>query len=232
MIAVTSPYLWYTTRATGVVALLLFTASMVLGVLTTTRVQSATVPRFAVSELHRRISLLAVVFLGIHIASTAVDSFVPIGWWPVLVPFTSAYQPLWVGLGTVAFDLLIAVTLTSLVRRRLGAGTWRAVHWLAYLSWPLAMAHAAGVGTDMRFTWLDALVALCAAAVLAAVAWRLYAHPHPEGHRTAVPESAQRVIGRDPALAPPERALGPGRPGPVTANGRPVAGTGVRSRRP
>lgn len=227
MLAVTSPYLWYTTRATGVVSLLLFTASMVLGILTTTRVQSAGVPRFAVSDLHRRISIVAVAFLGLHIVTTALDSFVPIGWWPVLVPFSSSYKPLYVGLGAAAFDLLMAVTVTSMLRRRMSAGSWRAVHWLVYLSWPLAVAHAVGVGTDLRFAWLDLVVAGCIVSVLVALAWRLYAHPHPDGHLTAVPASASRVIGRDAPLAPP---VGPRRAAttaaPAPSGVRPIASSG------
>jgi predicted ferric reductase len=215
MLALTSPYLWYTTRATGVVTLILLSASMVLGILTTTRVQSATFPRFAVSELHRRVTLVAMVFLAVHIVSTAVDSFVPIGWLPVVVPFISAYKPLWVGLGAVAFDTLLAVMVTSLLRRHISAPAWRAVHWLAYLSWPVAVAHGIGVGTDIRFGWLDVVVALCIASVLAAAGWRLYADPHLGGHRTAVPESANRVVGRQPPLAGP----------PAPAAGRPVAST-------
>ena len=201
MLAVTSPYLWYTTRATGVVSLVLLSASMVLGILTTTRVQSPRMPRFAVSELHRRVTLVAVVFLGLHIVSTAVDSFVPIGWLPVIVPFISHYKPFWVGLGAVAFDTLLAVMVTSLLRRHISAPAWRAVHWLAYLSWPVAVAHAIGVGTDIRFSWLDAVVAVCIASVLVAAGWRLYADPHLGGQRTAVPESASRIIGRRPPRA-------------------------------
>jgi len=203
VLAVTSPLLWYTTRATGLMSLVLLTGSVVLGILTTTRVGGDGLPRFAVTELHRRISLLAMVFVAVHIVTTAVDSFVPIGWLPALVPFSSSYQPLWVGLGTVAFDLLVAVTVTSLLRRHISPGAWRAVHWLAYLSWPVAVAHGVGIGTDIAFAWAEVLVAGCIVAVLAAVAWRLWAHPHRGGHRTAGPGGAVPSPTRQPAGARP-----------------------------
>jgi len=197
VLAATSPFIWYTTRATGTVALVLLTATMVLGILTTTRAGSDGLPRFAVADLHRRISLIALVFLGLHILTAVADTYVPIGWWSVVVPFTSVYKPLWVGLGTVAFDLLLAVAVTSMLRGVFSARAWRAVHWLAYACWPVAVAHGIGVGTDLRFGWMQALVALCIVSVLVALGWRVWAHPYRGGHRTAVPR------GRGPGATTP-----------------------------
>ena len=117
MIALTSPLVWYSTRATGTVALVLLTAAMVLGILTAVRAGSTALPRFAVSDLHRRVSLVAGIFVLLHVATAVVDTFVPLGWPSLVVPFTSHYRPFWVGTGTIAFDLLVAVTATSLLRR-------------------------------------------------------------------------------------------------------------------
>ena len=196
MLAVTSPLVWYATRATGTVALVLLTAAVVLGILTTTRTATSAVPKFAVSELHRRVSLLAMAFLGIHILTAVVDTYVPIGLMAAVVPFTSDYSRFWVGLGAIAFDLLLAVLATSLLRQRISAHAFRAVHWLVYLSWPVAIAHGIGVGTDLRFGWMQILVAVCLVAVLAAVAWRIRAHPYRGGHRTAVPPPASGQVHR------------------------------------
>ena len=143
-----STALWYATRATGLMALVLLTLTMVLGITTTTRARARHWPGFAQQELHRRISILSVVFLGIHVLTSVLDTFVSISWAAVFVPFTSRYQGLWVGVGAVALDLMIAVFVTSLLRERMRPATWRAVHWLAYLSWPVAMAHTFGMGTD------------------------------------------------------------------------------------
>lgn len=167
--------LWYLTRATGAVALLLLTGSVVLGILGAVRFGSPRWPRFLTAGLHRNLSLLVLALLAVHILTAVLDSFAPIALKDAVVPFVSAYRPFWLGLGAFAFDLLLALTATSLLRRRLGYRTWRAVHWLAYASWPLALVHALGTGTDAKLTWLLALAVVCLAAVLAALWWRLAA---------------------------------------------------------
>ncbi len=174
MTAVTSSqWLWYTTRATGVVALVLLSSSVVLGILTSLRLGTRTWPRFTIQDLHRRVSLLAVVFVGLHVVTTVSDAFAPIGWLSVVVPFASPYRRLWLGLGTVAVDLLLAVSISSMLRQRINSRTWRALHWLAYASWPLAVVHGLGTGTDPHLRWASAVVAGCVLAVLAALGWRL-----------------------------------------------------------
>jgi DMSO/TMAO reductase YedYZ heme-binding membrane subunit len=169
----TSQWLWYSTRATGLVALVLLTASVVIGVLTSVRFGTRSWPRFTFQDLHRRISLLAMVFVGLHVITTVSDSFAPIGWISVVVPFTSPYRRLWLSLGTISVDLLLAVTISSLLRQRINPRTWRALHWLAYASWPLAVVHGLGTGTDPHLGWVLVLVVGCVAAVLAVVVWRL-----------------------------------------------------------
>ena len=177
-------WLWYATRASGLVALVLLTMTMVLGMTTTTRTRARNWPGFAHQELHRRISMLAVVFLGIHVLTSVLDTFVDIGWVAIVIPFTSSYGRFWVGVGAVSLDLMIAVFVSSLLRARMRPGTWRAVHWLAYLSWPVALAHTFGMGTDAGEGWVMALGGLCVAAVAAALAWRL---------RTVTRQSTARV---------------------------------------
>lgn len=178
MIATSSHLLWYTTRATGVVALVLLTGTVVLGVLTSVRFGTAQWPRFALQDIHRRVSLLAMVFIAFHVVTTVSDSYAPIGWLSVLVPFTSPYRRLWLGLGTVALDLLLAVAVTSLLRRRINHRVWRGIHWLSYASWPVALMHGLGTGTDPHLGWMGLLTVICVAAVLAAIGWRLVSGWH------------------------------------------------------
>jgi len=182
---VSSTSLWYATRATGLVALVLFTLTMVLGLTTTTRARARRWPGFAQQELHRRISMIAVVFLGLHVVTSVLDTYVNISWAAIVIPFTSSYGRLWVGVGAVALDLMLAVFVTSLLRARMRPGTWRAVHWLAYLSWPVALAHTFGMGTDAREGWVIVLGVACVAAVAAALAWRLRVASHQVSVRTA-----------------------------------------------
>jgi len=172
---VNSTYLWYATRASGIVSLILLTLTMVLGLKTTSRARSRNWPGFAQQEIHRRISILAVVFLAIHVLTSVLDTYVRIGWFAIVVPFTSPYGRFWVGLGTIALDLMVAVFVSSLLRAHLKPGTWRGIHWLAYASWPVALAHTFGMGTDSREEWVIALGALCVLSVGVALAWRLRA---------------------------------------------------------
>lgn len=171
--AAPSPY-WFVTRATGVVALVLLTGAAALGVAGVRRIQLANA-RFVLDELHRSVSLLAVAFVGVHVATTLLDGFAPIGIIDVIVPFRSAYRPIWLGLGTVGFDLAAAVTVTSLLRDRVGYRAWRAIHWLAYLSWPLALVHSYGTGSDPKAHWMLLLTGLCVVVMLTAVVARVTA---------------------------------------------------------
>jgi methionine sulfoxide reductase heme-binding subunit len=166
--------LWYLTRGTGTVALVLLTAVLVLGVLARGGRALPACPRFVTPALHRNLSLLAVFFLAIHILTAVADPYAPIRLVDAVVPFVSAYRSIWVGLGALAFDLLLALIGTSLVRERIGQRTWRVVHWAAYASWPVAVAHGLGTGTDASSTWLLALSVGSGIGVLGAVLWRIF----------------------------------------------------------
>lgn len=165
--------LWYASRATGVVSLGLLTAVVLLGILVNRGGRLPGLPRFAVTGLHRNLSLLSVMFLVVHVASVIVDPYVTIGWAQAILPWGSGYQPLWVGMGTVALDLILALVLTSLVRLRMKQRTWRAVHWLAYAAWPVALVHGIGAGTDLRSGWMLWATIAMAGAVGLAAGWRL-----------------------------------------------------------
>ncbi len=164
---------WYLTRSTGVVALILLTMTIALGVADVKRLSTERWPRFVMDSLHRNVSLLAVLFLLIHILTSVLDGFAHISLLDAVMPFVGSYRPFWLGLGAVAFDLLLAVTLTSVLRRQMGYGTWRATHWLAYACWPIALLHGLGTGSDVKSSWLLALSIGCLAIVLVAVSIRI-----------------------------------------------------------
>jgi DMSO/TMAO reductase YedYZ heme-binding membrane subunit len=160
-------------------------------------------PRLAGVALHRSLSLLALAFLAVHIITAVIDSYVDISPLATVVPFSSNFEPLWVGLGTVAVDLLLAVTVTSLLRARLGWRIWRTVHWLAYACWPVAVLHGItmGSGTGHPMTgWILWLTIGCVVAVAAAIAWRIAA-----GRRTLTPAD---ILAAAPAAAPEPVARG------------------------
>jgi predicted ferric reductase len=186
LVVTASTPLWYLTRATGLVALVLLTASMALGLLSSVRYERPGWPRFLTAGLHRNTSLLALVFTGIHIITTLADSYVPIHVQDVVIPFISAYRPLWLGFGTVAFDLLVALIVTSLLRTRMSYQTWRLVHWGSYLCWPVAVVHGLGTGSDTPVHWVLALTVACVAVIAGLVGWRLrYGWPSHAGARVA-----------------------------------------------
>ena len=191
------PWMWLVSRGSGLVLLLLFTAVFVLGISTRLGSSSKSMPRFAVAELHRTLALFAVAMLILHVATAILDPYVSIGWWATILPFTSHYRPLALGLGTLAVDLGAAVLLTSLARRRLGHRLWRVVHWLAYLAWPLAFMHSVSAGGDMGIWWVAALVWGAAGAVAVAVGARVLAAVRGDGvSRRSIPAPpAQRCLG-------------------------------------
>ncbi|MGH2879270.1 MAG: ferric reductase-like transmembrane domain-containing protein [Solirubrobacteraceae bacterium] len=175
---------WYLTRSTGWVSLLLLTATMALGVLDVNRWSSEKWPRFALDSLHRTVSLLVLAFIGVHVLTAVLDSFAPIGVLDVLVPFVGSYRPIWLGLGAVALDLLLALAITSLLRQRVGHRAWRIVHWLAYACWPIALIHALGTGSDIKGGLSLALTTTCVLVVIAAVGVRaLHGWPARRGVR-------------------------------------------------
>jgi methionine sulfoxide reductase heme-binding subunit len=165
--------LWYLARGTGVVTLVMLTVVLALGIATRSGRPVLGLPRFAVAIVHRNASLLAVLLLGIHLGTLLLDPYAQLKLVNLVLPFTSSYRPVWVGLGALGLDLIVALVLTSLLRHRLGLRAWRAVHWLAYVCWPIALAHGLGAGTDRGTWWLWTIAVGCAAVVVAALAARL-----------------------------------------------------------
>lgn len=166
--------LWYATRSSGLAAFVLLTLSVVLGVLTTQRIATGWWPRFASQSLHRNVSLLAVVLLVTHVLTTLLDNYVAISWWAGVIPFASTYDRVWIGLGTLALDLILVVTMSSLIRLAVGHRWWRLLHWLSYAAWPLALTHYISSGTDALAPWSLAIAAVSTVAVLAAVFVRIF----------------------------------------------------------
>lgn len=164
---------WFASRATGVISLILFSLVAILGILINRQGRLPGLPRFAVTGLHRNLSLLTVAFLGMHIVTAIVDGYAHIPWLSTLVPFTSGYERFWIGLGTMAVDLFAAVIVTSLLRDRLRPAVWRAVHWLSYVSYPVIVVHSMGAYKDLRSGWLLALTMATVFAVVTAIGYRI-----------------------------------------------------------
>jgi sulfoxide reductase heme-binding subunit YedZ len=172
---VSDSVLWYTTRGAGAVTLILLTCVVVLGILSTLRLQSEVWPRFLTTSLHRNLALMTIVFLALHVVTAVVDPFTNLGWAAALIPFSSYCRTFWLGLGVISFELLLAIVMTSVLRGYIGHRTWRAVHWLTYAAWPVGVLHGLGTGTDTWSAWMLAITAGCVAAVGIAIVLRLTA---------------------------------------------------------
>ena len=170
---ITGTAFWFASRATGVISLILFSLVAMLGILVNRQGRLPGLPRFAVTGLHRNLSLLTVAFLGTHIVTAIVDGYAHIPWLSTVVPFTSGYERFWIGLGAVAIDLFAALIVTSLLRDRLRPSVWRAIHWLAYVCYPVVVAHSIGAYKDLQSGWLLALTLATVFAVITAIGYRV-----------------------------------------------------------
>lgn len=201
MLALTSPYLWYTTRVTGMVTLVLFTLVIILGTLVANRVGGKKIGRFELNELHRSITMVAMAFLVIHILTTLLDSYVATGWLSPILPFLSHYRRVGVALGAVAFDLMIAVWVSSLLKVRVKNQSWRFIHWFSWLAFASAVIHAYMTGTDAKDGVGLALVAACTLGVLVSALWRFFARPARAAGRTALSPLAAATASGEASAA-------------------------------
>lgn len=181
--------LWFVSRGSGIVSLMLLTGVTVLGLMSVVRWGRPWWPRFLTADLHSNLALLSVVFVFVHVVSAILDPFATLGISAATIPFASTYRPLWVGLGVISVYLFLATVVTSMLRERIGQRTWRLVHWVAYAGWPLALLHGIGSGSDLGAPWMLVIQAGCAAAVSAALLWRIAA-AHDERARMRVAVAA------------------------------------------
>jgi methionine sulfoxide reductase heme-binding subunit len=164
--------LWFATRGAGAVSLLMLTASVCFGLVTVARFQHAEWPRFLNYEMHRRLSLLSIVFLTVHVLAAVFDPFTKLGFGAALVPLASTYRPIPIAIGVISMYLFIALIVTSVLRQHIDARAWRAVHWASYAMWPMAVLHSVTAGTDAFAVWMLAIDAVCVSLVVLCLAWR------------------------------------------------------------
>ncbi|HMK10186.1 MAG TPA: ferric reductase-like transmembrane domain-containing protein [Acidimicrobiales bacterium] len=158
---------WYAARAGGLVAWVLLTASVLWGLVLSTKLRPPRVRPAWTLDLHRYLGGLATIFVGVHVLSIVLDSYTHFGVTAVLVPFASTWHPVAVAWGVVALYGLLAVELTSLARRSLPQRVWRRVHVLAFPLWAFTTVHFLSAGTDAhtkaaRFAVIAATGCVCA----------------------------------------------------------------------
>ena len=169
----TSPVDWYAARAAGIVAYLILTVVVLVGLALSGQLRLPHWPKFALTDVHRFGGLLVGVFVSMHIATIALDSYTPFSLTQLLVPFSSHYRPLWTALGIVAAELLAALAVTNTMRAKVPYRWWRRIHILNFAVWGAATVHGIGAGTDTPSTWMTLVYVVSVSRVLTALAWRL-----------------------------------------------------------
>jgi len=183
--------LWDLSRATGLVATCVFAGSIVLGILARSGRAVPGLGRFGVSQLHRTLALTGVGLIAVHVTTLLFDPYAQLKLVDVVFPFVGTYRPFWLGLGTLAVDLVAVVVVVALLRHRVGPRLFRVTHWAVYVLFPLAVLHGLGTGTDAGKGWSQAIVGGAVATVVAAVLWRTTEHFSERGY-DRVPRQMQR----------------------------------------
>ena len=164
---------WFVSRASGLVAFLLLTGSVLFGLLMSTRASDGVLPRPAVFAVHQFTSVLTLSLLALHAASLLFDGFLHFTPLSLLVPFVGPYRPLWVGLGVAGAWSTAIVTGSFWARRRLGQRSWRRLHYLSFFAWTASLVHGFAAGTDTQLAPVLWMYVLCAGAVASLVAYRI-----------------------------------------------------------
>ena len=190
---------WYVARAGGILAYVLLSGSVILGLLLSARAKLPKWPRFALEDIHRFVGLLAGTFIAIHVGALLVDSYMPFSLANILVPGTAPYRPVSVAFGVIAAELLVALALTNRYRKALSHRFWRRAHYLNFAVWLLALVHGIAAGSDRATVWMLALYIGTASVIAGLTAGRFAATL--TGWTSAQPSrpSSQRgVLRRDP----------------------------------
>jgi sulfoxide reductase heme-binding subunit YedZ len=215
-----NPLDWYAARAAGIVAYLLLSFVVVLGTTMARKAAMQRWPQFALEEVHRFAGLLVGAFVAIHVLTIAIDSWLPFSVASIAIPLLSRYRAVWVALGIVAAELLVALAVTNHYRRRLPYRFWRRAHYLNFVVWTAATLHGVGSGTDRSSPWLLAVYSLAVAAVVIAVTVRLLRR-----HATLLRPAGAAAAALAAVALILVLALGPLRFQPKPWNARTFAGT-------
>jgi sulfoxide reductase heme-binding subunit YedZ len=176
-----SPIDWYAARAGGAVAYVLLSANVALGLLMSGKKQFDRWPRFALEDVHRFLGLLGGSFLVLHIGAVAIDAYLPFSLAALIVPLVASYRPIWIALGVVAAELLLALAFTNHYRdSQLSYRFWRRAHFVNFAVWIAATLHGLGSGTDRSTTWLLSIEAAAAGTVSALIVWRVLRRLRPD----------------------------------------------------
>jgi sulfoxide reductase heme-binding subunit YedZ len=166
------PTIWLIARASGLVAYVLLTTSVLAGIILKSRPFGRHLRGITAMEIHRTLSFLGLAAIGLHGTALVLDQAVHIKLADLLIPGLAPYRPLWTGMGVVAAELMVALIVSFPLRKVFGFKAWRKLHWVSYGTFVLAAAHGIKAGTDTGRAWTDALYIGSLGLVAAAITWR------------------------------------------------------------
>ena len=162
---------WLVSRASGIVALVLISLSVLLGLAMAARMVKGS-RRRSVLKLHEHLTVAALAAIAGHGLALLGDTWLRPGVRGIAIPFAIGYRPVWTGLGIIAGYLAVLLGPSYYLRRRIGARLWRRMHRAIVLVWVLSAVHALGAGSDAGTLWLRAIVALPAIPIIYALTLR------------------------------------------------------------
>ena len=191
---------WYSVRALGFLAYLVLAASVLYGLLLSTKILDAIAHRPVSFALHKDLAIVAMVLTGLHMTILLGDSSFPFTPRAILVPFASPFAPVWVGIGQLTFYSMIVVTASFYVRRQIGQRAWRILHYVTFLSFIGATAHGIASGSDTGSAWARWIYLVPTAGALFLLVYRIV---------LSVATRISRHGAPAPAPLPGVRVLGP-----------------------
>lgn len=165
---------WFMARAGGLVGYLVLWLSVMGGLILSTKVTDGVIPASIAYGLHEFLSLGSVLFVSLHALVLLGDSYIGFNIFHLAVPFSAPYKPLWTGLGTLAFYLIIALTGSFYLRKQIGQKLWRSLHYLTFLAYVLGLVHGLMAGTDSALTVIKLMYLLTGFSVLFLAYYRLF----------------------------------------------------------
>jgi sulfoxide reductase heme-binding subunit YedZ len=164
---------WLASRASGLVALALITASVLLGLLMASKSLRRPMLNPILATMHEHLALAGLVAIAVHGITLLGDSWLHPGVSGISIPFVMEFKPVWTGLGIVSGYLAAILGLSFYFRRRIGAKRWRSMHRATILVYALAVAHTLGAGSDASEAWVRFPLLASAAAVFFLLVLRL-----------------------------------------------------------
>lgn len=190
--------MWYITRSAGILAYLLLWLSTAWGLLVPSKLLEPVLHGNFTYDFHQFISLLSLGFLGLHIFILTADRYLPFTLGEILIPFSAPYRPVWVGIGVIAFYLILLVTITFYLRKRIGMKAFRLIHTLSLVAYLGALAHAFMSGADSSLVAIQMIYAgTFLVIVFLTVYWMVI---------LGRSSSGKSAVGRDPVRIPLTRS--------------------------